>query len=185
MKSKRCFLFVASIALTFVTCRNDAIKPHAPPPSTKLDGVYNVVSIVCDYPIDLDRDGAISKDVLAETHEAVNASRYYIELKTEIYHWDPDFYDQQIDVWIPFTHVFRDEKGNFLDVQYSFTNLLATYRYDEATGLMSIRGNLGNGEVIGGRLISKDTLLVQFKAYFYSTKGWETLPLTGIYKRRP
>jgi hypothetical protein len=147
--------------------------------------VYDVISITCDYPIDLDRDGKQSIDLLEETHEAINASRYYTEFKTEIYHWTPDFYDQQIDLWIPFTHVFQDETGNFLDVQYSFTNLLATYRFDETTGQVSILGNLGNGEVVGGRLISEDTLFIQFKAYFYSTKGWETLPLNGTYKRRP
>jgi len=185
MRSKRYFLFVASIVLTCAACRNDDVKPPDLPPSRKLDGVYDVVSIICDYPVDLDRDGIQSADLLTATHEAVNASRYYTELKTELYHREPDFYDQQIDLWIPFTHVFKDESGNFLDVKYGFTNLLATYRYDETTRQVSISRNLGNGEVVGGRLVSEDTLFMQFKAYFYSTKGWETLPLNGIYKRRP
>lgn len=182
---KQFFLWTASIVLMFAACRNDEPKPPDPPPSTKLDGVYDVVSIVCDYPVDLDRDGTASLDLLEETHEAVNASRYFTEFKTTIYHWNPDYYDQQIDLWIPFTHVFKDQAGNFQDVQYSFTNLLAVYHFDETNNQIAILRNLGNGEVTGGRLISEDTLSMQFKAYFYSTKGWETLPLTGIYKRRP
>ena len=181
---KQYFLWPASIVLMFAACRNDEPKPPDPPPSTKLDGVYDVVSIACDYPVDLDRDGILTKDLLAETHEAANMSRYFVEFKTEIHDRDPVFYDQEIDLWIPFTNVLRDESGNFLDVKYGFTNLLARYRYDETTGQISIQGNLGNGEIIGGRLISEDTLSIQFKADFYSTKGWETLPLTGIYKRR-
>ena len=182
---KRYLLWLALIFLACAACTNDDAQLPDPPPSTKLDGVYDVVSIICDYPVDLDRDGTSSVDLLAETHEAENASRYYTEFKTEIYHWQPDFYHQQIDLWIPFTNVFKDEAGNFQDVKYGFTNLLATYRYDETTDQVFFKRNLGNGEVVGGRLISEDTLSIQFKAYFYSTKGWETLPLNGIYKRRP
>ena len=182
---KQYFLWLASMVLTLTACKNDEPKPPDPPPSTKLDGMYDVVSIACDYPVDLDRDGMLTKDLLAETHEAANMSQYYVEFNTEIYHWEPDFYYQRIFLWIPFTHVFKDQAGNFLDVRYGFTNLLAKYRYDETTGQISILGNLGNGEVVGGRLISEDTLFIQFKAYFYSTKGWETLPLNGTYKRKP
>lgn len=170
-----------------VACQDNDVKPVEAPPSTKLDGTYDVISITCDYPIDLDRDGNPSFDLLAETHEASHTSRYYLEFKTEIYDRDPDpdFYDQEIDLWIPFTNVFKDASGDFLDVKYGFTNLLARYRYDETTGNVSILRNLGNGEVVSGHVISEDTLSMQFKAYFYSTKGWETLPLNGIYKRRP
>lgn len=182
---KQYFLWPASIVLMFAACRNDEPKPPDPPPSTKLDGVYDVVSIVCDYPVDLDRDGAASVDLLEETHETKNASRYYAEFKTVIYHWEPDYYDQEVDVWVPLTYVFYDEAGNFQKVEYSFTNLLATYHFDETSNQIAILRNLGNGEVAAGRLISEDTLFIQFKAYFYSTKGWEKLPLNGTYKRRP
>jgi hypothetical protein len=186
-KFREIFLLAVGTIAGCVACQDNNVKPIEAPPSTKLDGTYDVISIACDYPVDLDRDGNPSVDLLAETHEASHASRYYVEFNTEIYDRDPDpdFYDQQIDLWIPFTNVFKDESGNFLDVKYGFTNLLANYRYDETTGQVSIFRNLGNGEVVGGRLISGDTLSIQFKAYFYSTKGWETLPLNGMYKRRP
>lgn len=184
-KLRRRFLLSVWIITSCMACQDNDVKPVEAPPSMKLDGTYDVISITCDHPVDLDRDGNPSVDLLAETHEAANASRYYTEFKTEIYHREPDFYDQQIDLWIPFTHVFKDESGNFQDVKYGFTNLLATYRYDETTGQVSFQRNLGNGEVVGGHLVSEDTLSIQFKAYFYSTKGWETLPLNGIYKRRP
>ncbi|AYB34320.1 hypothetical protein [Chryseolinea soli] len=181
------FLLSVGIVAGCVACQDNDVKPVEAPPSTKLDGTYDVISITCDYPIDLDRDGNPSFDLLAETHEASHTSRYYLEFKTEIYDRDPDpdFYDQEIDLWIPFTNVFKDASGDFLDVKYGFTNLLARYRYDETTGNVSILRNLGNGEVVSGHVISEDTLSMQFKAYFYSTKGWETLPLNGIYKRRP
>ncbi|SHG63481.1 hypothetical protein SAMN04488109_1169 [Chryseolinea serpens] len=177
-------MFLGIIAIC-IACQDKDVNPAEVPPSTKLDGTYDVVRITSDYPVDLDRDGSLNVDLLTETQEAGRASRYYVEFKTEIHDRDPVFYDQEIDLWIPFTNVFKDESGNFLDVKYGFTNLLARYRYDETTGQISIQGNLGNGEIIGGRLISEDTLSMQFKADFYSTKGWETLPLTGIYKRRP
>ena len=185
-KFRKSFLLSVGVIAGCMACQDTDVKPVEPPPSTKLDGLYDVISITCDYPVDLDRDGNQSVDLFVETHEAIHASRYYVEFNTEMYdrNPDPDFYDQQIDLWIPFTNVFKDESGNFLDVKYGFTNLLATYRYNETTGEVSFRRNLGNGEVVAGRLVSGDTLFIQFKAYFYSTKGWETLPLNGMYKRR-
>lgn len=183
-QTKNWCMILLWFAVNCISCRDREAKTLDSVPSTKLDGIYDVVRITCDYPVDLDHDGTLSNDLLAETHEASNMSRYYAEFNTEIYHWEPDFYYQRIFLWIPFTNVFQDEAGNFLDVKYGFTNLLAKYQYDETTRQVSILGNLGNGEVVGGRLISEDTLFIQFKAYFYSTKGWETLPLSGVYNRR-
>ena len=168
-----------------MACRDNDVKVVEPLPSTKLDGLYDVVSMTCDYPVDLDRDGNTSVDLFAETHEATHASRYYVELNTEIYHWDTDYYDQRIFLWIPFTNVFHDEAGNFLDVKYGFTNLLAKYRYNESTRQVTILGNLGGGEVTGAHVFSDDSLEIYFTASFFTRKGWEVLPLKGVYKRKP
>jgi len=183
-KIKKNLLFVGMIA-GCIACRDNNVKPVEPPPSTSLDGMYDVISITCDYPVDLDRDGNPSVDLLAETHEADHASRYYLELNTEIYHWDPDYYDQRIFLWIPFTNVFHDDAGNFLEVKYGFTNLLAKYRYNETTRQVTILGNLGGGEVTGAQVISDDSVEIYFTASFFTRQGWEVLPLKGVYKRRP
>jgi hypothetical protein len=184
-KIRNNFLLAVGMIVGCIACRDNDVKPVEPPPSTKLDGIYDVISITCDYPVDLDRDGNFNVDLFAETHEAINMSRYYVEFNTEIYHWDPDYYDQRIFLWIPFTNVFHDEDGNFLDVKYGFTNLLAKYRYNESTRQVIILGNLGGGEVIGVHVFSDDSLEIYFTGSFFTDKGWEVLPLTGLYERKP
>ncbi|MBL0743889.1 hypothetical protein [Chryseolinea lacunae] len=165
-------------------CHDKSEPLPAIPPSTRLDGTYDVQSIVCEYAIDLDRDGVFSTDLLAEAHETGNASRYYAEFRTTIYHWEPDFYDQEISLVRPFANVFRDDQGNVIDVLYGFTNLLCRYAYDESTNRITAFRNLGSGEIHEVNMLSDGVLEIRFSASYFSNNDWRTLPLKGVYKRK-
>lgn len=166
-----------------VAC-NDPEPQVVEPPSMKLDGTYVVQSIVSDNPVDLDHDGVFGVDLLEETHETVNSSRYYVVFSTSVYHWEPDFYDQQIFLVRPLANVFRDVEGAVTEIRYGFTNLLSQYRFDESTREVTVWRNLGSGDVMGVRMLSDEMLEITFSANYFTSRGWEVLSLKGIYKRK-
>lgn len=164
-------------------CNSDEASQE-PYPSTKLDGFYDLISMNSTTAVDLDHNTIFSTDIMMETHEQGNMSRYYTELNTEIYDWpgQPKFYHQRIFLWAPYTNAFFSDHGEYLYSEYGQTNLLAKYSYSEKTNTIDIRDNLGNGELISAQL-SEDVLTIKFIQEYY-TKNWEPLTIVAVYKKR-
>jgi hypothetical protein len=179
---KRLFIIVIG-ALLFSACTEENVKPTEEAPSLKLDGKYDLVSLTSTVAVDLDRNGISSFDILAETDEAKNINRYFLELSTVVYNWETKYYDQIIDVWVPYTNVISDEQGEYLNSGYGFTKLLANYRYAEETNKVEVWNNLGEGEVLSVEVVDDSLIKVTFAQSYY-TKDWVELTITGTYKRR-
>ncbi len=170
-------------------CQQEEIKPQEV--NLIPDAFYDLESLESEKAIDLDHDGVFATDILSETNTITeptffkNKERYFAELKTVIYNWtdQPRFYDQQIDVWLPYTNVIQDSDGNFLYTDYGFTGLIASYKFDKVKNSIQVISNAGQGaEVISAQLY-EDVLTLKIKQYYY-TNDWEILNLTGVYKKR-
>jgi hypothetical protein len=151
--------------------------------SFELDGKYKLVETKSVNPIDLNFDNLFSTDILVEANEVDNKSRYYLQLESIRYDWDPVFYDQRMFLWSPLANVFTSSDGAYLRTGYGFTALFAKYRFDPIKNKVEITGNLGGGIVDTVERIDADTLKISYRQFFYTTNGWEELNLVSIYKR--
>ncbi len=181
--------YIFLIYVLLCSCKDNDVE--AEKISFELDGLYDLISLTSTLAVDLDHDGILSTDILAETRTLTeptffkNRDRYYLELKTDVYDWtgQPRFYDQQLIVRAPLTGVVYDSDDNFLYTDYASTMLLSTYRFNERTKQIVITNGANPDGIILSASSIENGLLVSFKQWYF-TNDWVSLTLIGEYKRR-
>ena len=167
----------------FASCNEDEV-PKEKNYSTKLDGKYDLVSMICETDVDLDHDGVFSNDIMNETHEEINMERYLLEIQTHIVDETKRNDVQVIKLWAPYTNVFSDDNGKFLYTAYSYTNMDVKYEYLEGSNSINTWNPLGEGEILSAKTTKDGGITVRFKQIYYTTNGWEKLIINSTYKKR-
>lgn len=176
----RTFSLLLFISIFGFSCNEEAIKNEVSY-SFELDGKYRLLETASVKQIDLNFDNIFSTNTLLEANQVENNARYFLELESIKYNWEPVFYDQRIFLWSPLPNVFTSPEGEYLRTEYGYTGLLAKYHFDSKKNNISVLGNLGGGTVDSVARIAFDTLKVNYRQFFFTSNGWEELSLVSTY----
>ncbi len=86
-------------------------------------------------------------------------------------------------MWAPWTHVFSDDQGNYLYTAYGLISLFAKFNFDEISNEIEILANLNGGTILAAHTFDGVFMTVNFEQTYYTKNGWETLNLTGHYRK--
>lgn len=176
----RKFFSLFCLSILSLACEDSDIKKKVIY-SFELDGKYELIETRSAKPVDLNLDDTFSHDILLESNQIENKARFYVELESIKYDWEPTFYDQRVFLWSPLANVFTSTDGAYLRTEYGYTALLAKYHFDEEKNLVAVLGNLGGGSVDSIVRIGNDTLKISYRQFFYTSNGWEELLLISNY----
>lgn len=179
------------IAPFFYGCDNEVVIPTVGDekvftnPSRELDGKYDVISLITEKLVDLDRDGKFSYNILREANLQNDSLKYFAQLSTiKLAGGDKMFY-QQVYMWVPTTGIFVDDKGTYLSTGYAVSGILGYFRYYSNTGVIKLVEKAYNpaGIILDAKLVN-GKLTLTIKQWYYTTNAWEELIVTGTYQRR-
>lgn len=154
--------------------------------STTLEGKYDLIRMESENPVDLDRDGNFSLDIMTEIAKSTKIPHtYFLEISEIIYLQEPQHRDHhQINLWAPHSNVFSDDQGNYLYTAYGLGNVISQYHYSEKANLITLKNNGGEGVMLSAKSMSNRVIRIQYIQSYYTTNGWERLTITSTYKRR-
>lgn len=154
-------------------------------PSRELDGKYDVISLISEIPVDLDRNGNFSTDILQETKLQSDSLKYFLQLSTIRLNGDNELFYQKVYMWVPQTGIFVDDKGTYIATGYGVSGIFGYYRYYSDNGVIKIVGETvcPAGMILNAKLVNGN-LLLNFKQFYYTSKGWEEINIVGTYTKR-
>ncbi|HNR73323.1 MAG: hypothetical protein UZ12_BCD005002555 [Bacteroidetes bacterium OLB12] len=170
------------LSIFVIACNDENLKIRETY-SFELDGKYELLETASVEPVDLNFDGLFSNNILLEANQIENKERFYLELESIRYDWEPVFYDQRMFLWSPLPNVITSSEGVYLRTEYGYTALLAKYQFDPMKNKVDVLGNLGGGSVDAVLRTSPDTLKINYRQFFFTSNGWEELSLVSLYKR--
>jgi hypothetical protein len=180
-------LSVVAFSIALIACEEDEPK-QTPPPSMHLDGTYDLIDYQLEAPVDLNRDGVSSQDLLKEMEGGnVPAKRNLRLILSTIVLEGPSKTDyiQQIDLRVPLPHVITDgQTGEFLYNSYGYAWAAAEYNYSTETGFIITTPLGGYGKILAAQWDEASGVMsIKFEQDYYTT-DWEKLTITGTYKKR-
>lgn len=179
-------LLMAMFCVALSACQED--EPKKVPPSTIFDGDYDLLGYYSEKAVDLNRDGMLSHDLLAETRDDRNSKHpYNITFSTIVLGQDENVqYVQRIQIWLPYPNVFvNSQTKEYLYTAYGFTSAFADYTYSERDNTFNLIPQGGDAKVFAASWDKESEVMsVSFKQEHYTT-DWEWLTITGTYKKRP
>ncbi len=198
------------ILILVAGCHKEEPEPLEPVSFT-LDGFWDLQSMLCDKPVDLDFDRIYSTDIIFET----GGIREMPEGLTKGPWWPYDYhmqfesrpiginseypgghegYIQLINFLLPKPSVRSEKNDNtFIGVQFGLTNELFSVKYSERKGLLEKFRHAPESAYVQNIILNSDgTISITYEQDFYTLKGqefytedgWETLTITTTYKKR-
>ena len=178
--------FLSICALVFISaCSDDTDVEKAP----SIAGFYKISSMTADIAVDLDNNGVVSANLIAEIPYYFDSVQYDLQITPTAYTDQPN--NRLITVYLPNTNLSLDYPGEPNGYStFSRSGFSNGYLYNESSQIISILrgeqndayeaefgrleslGNYGDNQLIG---------LIKKNYYDYSSGSWKVLAISCIY----
>jgi hypothetical protein len=198
------------ILILLAGCHKEEPEPLEPV-SFALDGFWDLYSMLCEKPVDLNFDRIYSNDIIAEiggipdmpegiTKGAWWIEDYHMQFESRYIGVNNEYpgghmgYIQLIKFFLPKPSVIAQKNDNgILDVLYGTANENIVVKYSERNGLLERFRHDPTSVLVHEVSLNRDgTISITYEQDFYTLKGqefyteegWETLIITTTYKKR-